>query len=841
MNCSTYNVKIFILFILSFLIIATHAQVSLADDAKCPEYENKNLRSYIDQGQSRPGNSLVFPTKEVTPPDVTQIYIPGTMPVEGHVVNPEWNASTDQVISYARYIVEYLRWQQSRFCKDNAKQTVANWDGPFRIYRNGITMSAPLTLAPAYVSDSVCEGGLDINNMRACNCIQGMDINTEETSSCYNHTPVGLDNRYTSGEVSYEYNGVVHDTTEFIMKLSYETRRGIGACERSHGAWMHPPGYWSEAIPGVSGGKLDFTANPYDSVYNSYMGALDSDIGDVCNCGGIGFALCWPNFSENMKHGSSHTVISVATNYYAEQEGDKLCIYGSTAGFTSFVDCRPLPDPVMQDPPNDSACFMQTSECDFSSSSGKHNLWFLPMTSAVVQCVRASMDAIFMGTRAECGQDGSWENTPFAAMQRNIKRAVLAALSLYIVLIGYKTVLGAYGEKKDVMESIIKVSIVMYLSIGDGWVDYYYGILGSIAHASSLMLDASLSSVGNLDYCIFDESAYDAGWSHLKLWDTIDCKIFYYMGFGHSGTGVSAFSLPAVFGKMITEISVSFGGSIIFFFMYLFVSIILILIIISVVKNYIVAIIAFTLLIFIAPIFIPMFLFGPTKQFFENWKNEVIGYAIYPVLLFALLGLMIHVFDVMVWGSSSSGVIINQFDPSNGKFVVSCFDTDGKIIPEIGCFISHLTDEDKATYGGGAVDTKINLGLLFIALGQLVGFGFLFYTFMEMIPGFVKGLVELNQSLDSVSGGSQNKIGVAVGRATKGVGNVYGKAKGAASAITSAGRSKPGGGSGGTASRGSGVGNVGNPTEASRGGGGSSSSSGWKLEPASGRDHHGDD
>jgi|GEM_PF-987791 len=60
--------------------------------------------------------------------------------------------------------------------------------------------------------------------------------------------------------------------------------------------------------------------------------------------------------------------------------------------------------------------------------------------------------------------------------------------------------------------------------------------------------------------------------------------------------------------------------------------------IIAAIVTYIKAMIALTFLFSLAPIFFAFLLFERTRQIFKGWLNQVLGFAIQPILLFAFLG-----------------------------------------------------------------------------------------------------------------------------------------------------------------------------------------------------------
>ena len=769
-----YRIITVLLVVLNIFITLANANSVTPND--CPTYPLEKFQEYIAKKFS-PDRQMVFPTVYRyynVANDEKKIYVPGTAKDSKE---PLWSATNAQIDNYARYIMEYNRYRHAQFCSEadmDDKGKAYLW-GSFRGNKNGIHKGEALHLGSVYIGDSVCEGGLPDTNMRACNCIQNADTtkkNYNPLTDCKNHTPLGEDKRYTLSEGDYFRGKQKLRSSEYWLEFRLDARRTNPDCDRSNTNWLDVPGQWSYAIPGVKNGKLDFSAHPYKGYYDNYMSDKDDGPADPCKCGwdslfvatltpfpknyylvahlaAMGYTriamaygytfthhspniMCLANSYRKFDVSDDASFPPLAVGFNTKMEKGRVCLYAGE----QFVGCRVAPEGIKYPPP-DLSCFMDAPECSFDNMSvGVRSKWFFPLTSSLVQCVTAATNALFIGEGGHCYEKGEWSTTLFGKMQENIQGAIMMAFTLYVILIGINMLLGNYGSQKDFMESLVKIMLVAYFSIGDAWKEYYLLLIGSISDLVAIVLEAGLRANDHLDYCTFDPALYDEGWEHIRLWDIIDCRIYYYLGFGKDGNVASLFNIPALAQGIITS-------NFIFSIVLLIICFIFALMIISIAKEYIISILVMSILVFVSPIFIPMVLFNSTKQFFDNWKSQLIGYSLFPVVLFAFLGMFLYTFDMLFWGKASEGVKISNFDPTNGFFDLDCTAPNGKnSVVKLGCLLYP--------------DTVNNNGLekeIFVELAIVFGVLYLFYYFMNDLSDFVKGLAGIQQTLTSSGSG----------------------------------------------------------------------------------------
>lgn len=433
--------------------------------------------------------------------------------------------------------------------------------------------------------------------------------------------------------------------------------------------------------------------------------------------------VCAGNFTKNLGANDSYFHWQTMSEWRAEMEKDRLCVYITYIGFVgrTFLDCRKMPEPPSVRPPIQ-ACWVAAS-C--SSWDAIENQWFAPISSLVVQCVVDTVNGIFVHGRNACPEN---TETLFEMIQRKLKNTIRIVLILYIVFIGFKIMLGKIDSKKDIMEILFKLAFVLYFALGEGWKDYFLSVTGASADLARMALTGAVAQYG---FCNFPNPSvpYDAGYEWMALWDTFDCKLFYYLGFRKDW-------YPKL---LIVALANIFGFA--FFIIFLTASFIVMFvrIMIYAVRMYVMVVLAIATLVYISPLLFPMLLFKPTASYFRKWLDELIGYVLYPMIMFAAIGLLITVFDYVYWGDA----VMTNFDPSNGSLSIDCGgkNEDDPKVESMGCFM-----EDAAISELNLILFKVPLVLNFHSATVLLEvlksclFAYLFFKFFGSLGQFIGGI-----------------------------------------------------------------------------------------------------
>lgn len=138
----------------------------------------------------------------------------------------------------------------------------------------------------------------------------------------------------------------------------------------------------------------------------------------------------------------------------------------------------------------------------------------------------------------------------------------------------------------------------------------------------------------------------------MQLWDTIDCKLAKYLGFGANPDSPTTPQLLLIgFASLIPFGPIGPMGMVVTFLTVIFLMFV-IFVVIRVVHIYIISFISLVLLVYISPLVIPMILFNYTKSSFDAWFKQMVAYSVQPIILFAFLAFMFAIFDSIVFGDN---------------------------------------------------------------------------------------------------------------------------------------------------------------------------------------------
>jgi len=183
--------------------------------------------------------------------------------------------------------------------------------------------------------------------------------------------------------------------------------------------------------------------------------------------------------------------------------------------------------------------------------------------------------------------------------------------------------------------------------------------------------------------------------SYMQVWDSIDCRLARYMGFGSDSTYPSQ---PATLMWAAASLLSGPVGIIVFALMIVFL-IFVMLIVVRVVHIYIVAFVALVLLVYISPLALAFMLFEFTKDTVDAWIKQVFAYSMQPVILFTFLAFMFAMFDNIIYGDNQSfnQTIFNGDVPTislNDNMLVRTQDTSGNWRCQdetvIGCMVENI-------------------------------------------------------------------------------------------------------------------------------------------------------
>jgi type IV secretory pathway VirB6-like protein len=321
-------------------------------------------------------------------------------------------------------------------------------------------------------------------------------------------------------------------------------------------------------------------------------------------------------------------------------------------------------------------------------------------SAPIVQCVKETMENLFANVagHSSCGTENEYPdsqgNCPsgiyktmdsglpykignqvkevsfFSLVQNNLKSAVKIVLTLSIVFYGFNILIGKADirEKKDILMYLLKIALVLYFATGDAWQSMFFkGVYGASSEFSKMVfkIDAHKSEIKR-DGCQFGMISqsdgtqissgrlYPKGKEYLALWDTLDCKIMRYLGYGpeFNIANIASLILASYFSFSIAGVT-STGVGIYFAIALMFFGFFFLAATLRAMHIFLASAMGIILLVFVSPIMITAVLFAKTADLFKKWLAEIISYCLQPMILFAYIALFITIMDKSMVGSAT--------------------------------------------------------------------------------------------------------------------------------------------------------------------------------------------
>ncbi len=276
----------------------------------------------------------------------------------------------------------------------------------------------------------------------------------------------------------------------------------------------------------------------------------------------------------------------------------------------------------------------------------------------------------------------------FSIVQDTLQETVKMVLTLAIMFYGIKLLFGMSAvTKKDLLLFILKIGVVMYFATGDAWQSFFFkGVYGASAEFSRIVFKIEIEQSENRrDGCQFGEvttpdgitlptgSSYPAGKEYLAIWDTLDCKIARYLGFGPEDSAANIASLIAA-AFFTGAVGIYFAISVMFFGFFFIAATIRAL------HIFLSSALSIIIFVFVSPIVIPTMLFAKTADIFKKWATNLLSFCLQPMILFAYISIFIIAMDRSLIGSATF------VGTSPGKTISCseiCRDSNGNIVPYV--------------------------------------------------------------------------------------------------------------------------------------------------------------
>jgi type IV secretion system protein VirB6 len=131
----------------------------------------------------------------------------------------------------------------------------------------------------------------------------------------------------------------------------------------------------------------------------------------------------------------------------------------------------------------------------------------------------------------------------------------------------------------------------------------------------------------------------------LTVWDYIDCKIAGYLNLNSC-----KYTMSGMVSFWLASVCIFFPSTFLIGIMTIIFSIVLFLTMTRFVHLAIVSMFALTILVLVSPLMVCFILFEYTKQTFQSWFKMMLGYILYPAIIFSFVALMISTFDAIFYG-----------------------------------------------------------------------------------------------------------------------------------------------------------------------------------------------
>ncbi len=314
----------------------------------------------------------------------------------------------------------------------------------------------------------------------------------------------------------------------------------------------------------------------------------------------------------------------------------------------------------------------------FIAGSARH------FSAPIAQCVKETLENVFYnraghtqcyvyddvpGSNGECANGTDYKKGElvhtesfFAKLQRYMEGVVKMGLTLSIVFYGFKLLAtGKEGlEKKDIVMYLLKIGLVMYFATGNAWQGMFFdGVYGASTVFSQMVFKIQTSNDPmKRDGCQFGQitledgspissgAVYPAGKEYLAIWDTLDCKIARYMGFGPEVSTANIVKL-IIAGFFTGAIGIYFAISLLIF------GLVLISATMRALHIFLSSSIAILLMVYVSPLIIPLSLFKTGEKLFKGWLSNLVSFCFQPIILFAYLGIFISAIDHTLIGSAT--------------------------------------------------------------------------------------------------------------------------------------------------------------------------------------------
>jgi type IV secretion system protein VirB6 len=326
----------------------------------------------------------------------------------------------------------------------------------------------------------------------------------------------------------------------------------------------------------------------------------------------------------------------------------------------------------------------------------------LTISSPLIECIKRMLVKLLISDKVcRFNKNGVAidQDSALYKFQSGMRKAVMAFLTIYIIIFGFRIILQGNSLKPaDFIMTGLKFLLVVYFSIGindassssgkqvfSGMIDWAFPIMFNAADALAGWVISSDPS----GLCDFSKAIYEDGYSYIRLWDSLDCRVSNYLGlnsifdfFAESGKDNYTFSFPPY---LILLVPAILTGNVLIAMIAISYPLLIISVGAYMVNAFIVCMISITILGMLSPIFVPMALFNYTRGYFDAWLKLTISFVLQPIVVAAFMTFMFSVYEstfyesckyITYYVSNDDNGTISTSDLGNSKRLFFAIDTD---------------------------------------------------------------------------------------------------------------------------------------------------------------------
>ena len=524
------------------------------------------------------------------------------------------------------------------------------------------------------------------------------------------------------------------------------------------------------------------------------------------------------NTDQIRKGNWSWSFSSTPIPYYRLHSGKiQLCAATISIFFALISGCTYIAPPIEAIPIE--AKFTDQTRCSyFLSSRTDLNSLGLSINSQVTDNNYSSVglflqsDFHIMSTIIGCVQDllikvvvggtNDANNSFLYQIQKVLTDIVRLVLVLYIALLGIKIISNPNPpQMSEVIMYVLKFGAVVAMS-GVAGTNIWYNKSESNPGMYKLLLDSmnglagavleSTNQISPINMCYYDYQGKNllsereisaVGGSgakglvptvamltkdkiKLSVWDFVDCKLASYLNLNSC-----KYTMSGMISMWLVSICIFLPSILLLGITTVIFSIVLLITMLRFVHLSIVSMFALTILVLISPIISCFMLFDYTKETFKTWFKMLLGYILYPAMIFSFVALMTTTFDAIFYGqvpTANKGCLATNSCTITDICGTSKSDNSSiycTIIRAVSANTNETVSANMCNVSSGTIlesltqtyDIKL-LGVVilswqalkdilfedvFIGIAKMLLFVILFYNMINSIVGFFEALLQV--------------------------------------------------------------------------------------------------